>query len=155
MRPWIALGIVVLAGAGCHPATAPATTQTWDYEASALTDGQVTCIFGAPMTLTLITGPFSGFFQNGYMSCSGPNGASSTLVTGNVNAGTIDGTAVSFLFMNTDVTNSGEITEATATFTSSGTVTNNGTVMSGTATVNITLGGQPYVLTGYWQANLE
>jgi hypothetical protein len=153
MRLWITLGIGVLAGIGCHRATAPATTQTWNYQANALTNGVVTCTFGAPMTVNPLStgsGPFSGVFQNGYMACSGPNGASSTVVSGTVDSGSVTGSTVAFQFTSTDVANSGEISEATASFTNNGTI--NQYTMTGSASVTITLGGQQYVLTGDWQA---
>jgi len=154
MRPWIVLGIVMLAGVGCHSTTAPATTQqTWNYQASELTDGTVTCTFGAALALSQTTGPFTGSFQNGYMACSGPNGASSTLVSGTVDSGTATGSTIAFQLTNTDVTNSGEISETTTSFTNSGTIAQ--FTMTGTATVTITLGGQVYVVQGAWQANLQ
>ena len=154
MRPWIVLGVGLLAGVGCHNATAPATSQQkWNYQASILTNGQVTCTFGAALELSQTTGPFTGVYQNGYVACSGPNGASSTLVSGTVDAGTVTGSTVAFQLTNTDVTNSGELSEATVSFLNSGTLDRY--TMTGTATMSIVLGGQPYVVSGPWQANLQ
>lgn len=154
MRSWIALSVFALAGVGCHSSTAPTTTlQTWNYQASALTNGPVTCTFGAALALTDTVGTFTGTFQNGYMACSGPNGASSTLVSGTVDSGAFTGSAMVFQLTNTDVTNSGEVSEATISFTNSGTISQY--TMTGTATANITLGGQTYVVTGPWQASFQ
>jgi len=156
MRPWIVLGVVAVAGTACHSATAPTPTQqTWNYQAGELTDGVVTCIFGAAMSLTQTSGPFTGAYQNGYMSCSGPDGASSTVVTGTVDAGTVASSNVGFTFTNSDVTNSGEIDETTVSYTNTGTIIDNDTVMNGTATVTITLGGVSHTLTGAWTAQFQ
>src|SRR5580693_6044331 len=121
MRSWIGLGALVLATAGCG-STGPSLLKvagTWDYEAGNLTDGQVACIFGAPMTLTQSSGTFTGTFRDGYIACSGPTGASSTLVSGTVDTGAVSGKTVAFGFTTTDVTNSGEIEEMTVAFQSS------------------------------------
>ena len=154
MRLWLAIGILGLVGVGCHSTTAPSPTTTWNYQASELSNvnGQVTCTFGAAMNLSDTTGAFSGAYQNAYLACSTPGGASSTIVSGNINSGNISGSNVSFEFVNTDIVNSGEISAATQLFTNTGSITAN--TMQGTATLNVTIDGHPYVLTGTWQATL-
>jgi hypothetical protein len=153
IRPCGALAALALTVA-CHSTTAPAvTTQTWAYETSQLTDGVVTCTFGAPLTLTTTSGPFTGTFRNAYMACSGPTGASSTLLSGTVDSGTITGGSVGFQLTNTEVTNSGEIDETTMSYSNAGALGTN--VMSGTATASITLGGVAHALTGPWRAVLQ
>jgi hypothetical protein len=154
-RSWIALGVLAVIVAGCG-ATAPSVLQvagTWDYEAGNLTDGQVTCIFGAPMTLTQTSATFTGTYRDGYISCTGPTGASSTLVSGTVDSGAVSGKTVACGLTNTDVTNSGEITEMTIACQSSGAVANN--VMTGTATATVVFDGVPHALTGEWRAPLQ
>jgi hypothetical protein len=154
MRLWFVIAVLGVVGAGCHSTTAPSPITTWNYQASELSDasGQVTCTFGAAMNLSDTTGAFSGSYQNAYLACSTPGGASSTLTSGNINSGNISGTSVSFEFVNTDITNSGEISATTQTFTNTGSITAN--TMQGNATLHVTIDGQPYVLTGEWQATL-
>lgn len=154
MRLWFGIGLIGLIGVGCHSTTAPSPITTWNYQASELTNanGQVTCTFGAAMNLSDTTGAFSGAYQNAYLACTTPGGASSTLISGNINSGNISGTSVSFEFVNSDIVNSGEISATTQMFTNSGSITAN--TMQGTATLHVTIDGQPYVLTGEWQATL-
>ncbi len=153
MRPWFLIGILVVVAAGCHSTTAPSPITTWNYQASNLSAGEVTCTFGAAMNLSDTTGSFMGGYQNAYLACSTPGGASSTLVSGTLNAGTISGTSISFEFENTVAANSGEISATMQLFTNSGSITEN--TMQGTATLHVTIAGQPYVLTGPWQATLQ
>jgi len=153
MRPWLVIGMLVVVGAGCSSTTAPSATTTWNYQASELSSGQVTCTFGAAMSLSDTTGMFTGGYENAYLSCSTPGGASSTLVSGTLNSGSFSGTSVSFEFGFTDEANSGEISATMQQFTNSGSITHN--TMQGTATLHATIGGQPYVLTGPWQATLQ
>jgi hypothetical protein len=131
--------------------------QVWNYEASALTNGPVTCNFGAAMTLsqTQSSGSFTGTYNNAFLSCSSPNGASSTLVSGIVTAGSISGSSIAFQFDNSDLTNSGEISASTPAYSNSGTIIDNDTQMTGTARLTVNLAGQVYVLTGPWQAIIQ
>jgi hypothetical protein len=153
MRTWFVIGILVVVGAGCSSTTAPGPTTTWNYQASALTNGQVTCTFGAAMSLSDTTGTFTGGYENAYLACSTPGGASSTLVSGTITSGSFSGTSVSFDFEYTDVANSGEISATPQLFTNTGSITKN--TMQGAATMHVTIDGQPYVLTGPWQATLQ
>jgi hypothetical protein len=155
--PTIAAGILLSAAVACHSSTAPTTVQVWNYEASALTNGPVTCSFGAAITFsqTQSSGPFSGTYNDAYLSCSSPNGASSTLATGTVTSGSISGSSIAFQFDNSDLTNSGEVSASTPEFSNNGTVIDNDTQMAGTATLTVNLAGQRYVLTGPWQAFIQ
>jgi hypothetical protein len=153
----IAAGILWSAAVACHSSTAPSPVQVWNYQASSLTNGPVTCSFGAAMTLsqTQSSGPFTGTYEDAYLSCSGPDGASSTLVTGTVTSGAISGSSISFQFDNSDLTNSGEISASTPAYSNTGTIIDNDTQMIGTATMKVDLGGQVYALTGPWQAFIQ
>ncbi len=153
MRPWVFIGFLVVVSAGCHSTTAPSPTTTWNYQASELANGQVSCTFGAALNLSDTTGSFTGGYENGYLACSTPGGASSTLVSGTLNSGNVSGTSISFEFVNTNLSNSGEISATMQTFTNSGSITDN--TMQGTATLHVTIDGQPYVLTGPWEAILQ
>lgn len=156
-RAWIAISALTWTGVACHSATAPAPGQVWNYQASALTDATagVTCSFSAPMSVTQTSGPFTGTFTNGYLACSSPAGASSTLVSGTIESGTVSGSAIAFAFVSNDVTNSGEIASTPQGFHNTGTIIANDTQMTGTATLTVTVAGQAYVVTGTWQANIE
>jgi hypothetical protein len=148
--------VLTCASVGCGNSTGPSTANvagTWSYQAPSLTNGQVTCVYGVTMTLTQTGTTFSGTYTNAYTACSGPAGASSTLVSGAVDSGTVSGSTITFGFANTDVTNSGEISEVTAHHDNTGTLA--GHIMSGTATANVILGGVPYTLTGEWRAALR
>lgn len=157
MRLWLVLGIIVSIGTGCRSTTAPQAVQVWNYQASGLTnaDGQVTCSFGAALALTQTSGPFTGTHTNGYLSCSSPSGASSTVVSGTVNSGTVSGASIAFHFVNTDVTNTGEVDGTASAFDNTGTIIDNDTQMTGTATATVVVAGQTYTLTGPWLAVIQ
>ena len=150
----LSIAVAVAAGAACHSTTAPLVTgQRWSFQAYELTDGTVTCIFGTTLNLTGTNGQFTGSYRDAFLSCSSPVGASSTLLTGTVDAGDASSGTVSFQLTPVDVVNSGEVPVTASAFASTGTIVHDNS-MSGTTTVTVTIGGVAHVLTGAWTGTL-
>ena len=145
MRKTLAATIALatfLAACGDDPAepSIPDVAGNWNYAATSLTGGGITCSFrNVPMTLAQNGTTFSGAYSGGLLSCTGPGGSLSEQVAGGaVAAGTIDGNSVQFDIDTSDWRNTGTIS---------------GSSMSGTVVVRINDGTTTFTLAGDFTAS--
>ncbi|GEM_PF-4825122 len=143
MRAWIGVAAAAAALAGCGSSTAPgsALNGVWHYTAGNLAGEGATCQMATKMTLSERGGTFTGTYGAGYLSCATPTGAADSLMSGAVAGGSVTGSTLQFQFDSASFTNSGRL--------------NTPHTMSGTATLRLTVKGQPYTVSGTWSAVFE
>ena len=149
------LGVLLLVSLGCAP-TGPQTqiTGLWGYMAGTLSDNEVVCSIGVPMTLSQADTILTGTFSSSFMACSSPIGASSTLANGTV-SGTVNLTSVALVFQNTSVFNDGAVNADVLSHTGVGNHLPNQATYEGTATMQMTFAGVAHTLTGTWVARQQ
>jgi len=137
--------LLVLSVAACSGSTStgslpPGATLTgrWTYSIGTLTSvgGAVTCaVSGIILNLTQEGSSLSGSYSGGTINCGSllPSGS------GSVTNGTVTGSAVAFNFDSPNWHSTGQATSATN--------------MTGNATVQLTVSGNSYVLSGTWLAS--